>query len=151
MKLEIKKSKHGWMYIVNGYESFSRNSAKEAAEAGYIELLKLLPEKHDFGRGPVPAHRHKNGGGWVADTAHVSLTAFVAPGACVYGNAKIYDYVRICDNARVFGQAHLFNNVIIKDQAKIYGTAIIEGTVRVSNDVNFNSIKISGDMEITRA
>jgi len=25
--------------------------------------------KFDFGAGPVPAHKHKNGGGWVADTA----------------------------------------------------------------------------------
>ena len=24
------------------------------------------------GNGPVPAHRHSNGGGWVADTAQVS-------------------------------------------------------------------------------
>ena len=23
----------------------------------------------DFGTGPVPAHQHPNGGGWVADTA----------------------------------------------------------------------------------
>jgi hypothetical protein len=23
----------------------------------------------DFGNGPVPAHRHPNGGGWVADTS----------------------------------------------------------------------------------
>ena len=25
----------------------------------------------------VPAHRHPNGGGWVADTAHVELTAYI--------------------------------------------------------------------------
>ena len=25
----------------------------------------------DFGKGPVPAHQHPNGGGWVADTATV--------------------------------------------------------------------------------
>jgi len=28
----------------------------------------------DFGSGPVPAHQHKNGGGWVADTAFVAET-----------------------------------------------------------------------------
>ena len=31
----------------------------------------------DFGNGPVPAHKHSNGGGWVADTASVADTAYV--------------------------------------------------------------------------
>lgn len=31
----------------------------------------------DFGEGPVPAHRHANGGGWVANTAEVEDTAVV--------------------------------------------------------------------------
>ena len=25
----------------------------------------------DFGNGPIPAHKHSNGGGWVADNAQV--------------------------------------------------------------------------------
>lgn len=29
------------------------------------------------GNGPVPAHQHSNGGGWVADTATVADTAYV--------------------------------------------------------------------------
>ena len=40
---------------------------------------------HDFGRGPVPAHQHPNGGGWVADTATVSAEAYVGPRAKVAG------------------------------------------------------------------
>ena len=43
----------------------------------------------DFGDGPVAAHRHPNGGGWVADTASVADTAFVGPDARVYGNALV--------------------------------------------------------------
>ena len=31
----------------------------------------------DFGTGPVPAHKHPNGGGWVADTAFVGDKVFV--------------------------------------------------------------------------
>ena len=45
----------------------------------------------DFGNGPVPARKHPNGGGWVADTATVSETAYVGPEAMVFGNAEVYD------------------------------------------------------------
>ena len=34
----------------------------------------------DDGNGPVPAHKHPNGGGWVADTATVDETAYVEIG-----------------------------------------------------------------------
>ena len=40
---------------------------------------------YDFGAGPVPAHQHPNGGGWVADTARVADTAYVGPYAKVAG------------------------------------------------------------------
>lgn len=38
---------------------------------------------YDFGNGLVPAHKHVNGGGWVADTANVSDTAFIGEEALV--------------------------------------------------------------------
>ena len=46
---------------------------------------------HDFGdgAGAVPAHRHVNGGGWVADTARVDATAYVGPMAQVSGEAWV--------------------------------------------------------------
>jgi hypothetical protein len=39
----------------------------------------------DFGAGPVPAHQHTNGGGWVAETAHVAARAYVGPQARIAG------------------------------------------------------------------
>jgi hypothetical protein len=39
----------------------------------------------DFGKGPVPAHQHPNGGGWVADTAQVADRVYVGPMARVAG------------------------------------------------------------------
>lgn len=53
--------------------------------------------KHDFddGNGPVPAHQHPNGGGWVANTAHVDATAYVGPNALVYGHASVFDSARV--------------------------------------------------------
>ena len=50
-------------------------------------------QTHDFGRGPVPAHRHRNPdgttGGWVAATARVADTAHIGPQAKVYGTAQV--------------------------------------------------------------
>ena len=43
----------------------------------------------DFGNGPVPAHQHPNGGGWVADTAHVDDTAYVGIDAREIGRAHV--------------------------------------------------------------
>lgn len=55
----------------------------------YLELDEKLGIKpaveptHDFGDCPVPAHRHGNGGGWVAETARVDETAYVGRAADV--------------------------------------------------------------------
>ena len=53
----------------------------------------------DFGFGPVPAHQHKSGRGWVADTASVADSAYVGPSAQVYGKAQVYDKAQVCDKA----------------------------------------------------
>ena len=47
------------------------------------------------GNGPVPAHKHPNGGGWVADTARVDETAFVGRDAMVYGDAMVLSLIHI--------------------------------------------------------
>ena len=57
----------------------------------------------DFGNGPVPAHQHPNGGGWVADTAHVADTAYVGPDAQVFGSAQVSGSARVYGRARVSG------------------------------------------------
>ena len=55
----------------------------------------------DFGFGPVPAHQHANGGGWVADSARVADTAYVGSEARVYGEAQV------CGEAQVYGEARV--------------------------------------------
>lgn len=88
----------------------------------------------DFGRGPVPAHRHKNPcgrlGGWVADTATVAPTAYVGPDALVYddaqvtgranvtGHAQVYDGARVYDGAWVHGYARLTWSSWVSEDAK---------------------------------
>ena len=39
----------------------------------------------NFGNWPVPAHQHKNGGGWVANTAKVADHVYVGPDARIAG------------------------------------------------------------------
>ncbi len=46
------------------------------------------------GCGPVEAHTHPNGGGWVADTALISPNAFIGRDTEVFGNARVYSYAR---------------------------------------------------------
>jgi hypothetical protein len=55
----------------------------------------------DFGEGPVPAHQHPNGLGWVADTATVEVSAFVGSDAQVYGNAQVRGNAQVSGNAQV--------------------------------------------------
>jgi len=115
----------------------------------YLNNQKLY---HDFGNGPVLAHKHCNGGGWVADTATVAKTAFVGPNAVVFGcakvlnhatithNAKVFDYAKVCNYARICGNAE------ISDYTEISGSACIGGYSKV-----FNSAKIFDNVKSTVA
>jgi len=68
-----------------------------------------MDTKFDFqdGNGPVPAHKHPNGGGWVADTSSASKTAYVGPNARVFGDARVFDGARVSGYARVSGNAEV--------------------------------------------
>ena len=79
------------------------------------------------GNGPVPAHQHPNGGGWVADTATVAETAFVGPDARVFGNARVYGYALVFDNARVYGYALVYCNARVFGDAEVSGDALGAG------------------------
>ena len=109
---------------------------------------------YDFldGAGPVPAHRHSNGGGWVADSAQAAASAFVGPFAKVFGNvliaadALIYRGARVYglaivggnaevgDNARVYGNAIVYDDAQVYDNARVYGNAQVFGNALVYND-----------------
>jgi len=93
-----------------------------------------LAEEFDFGFGPVPAHRHKKGGGWVANTAYVSEDCYVGPYALVYGKASVQDNCRIDGYARVFEEARILENACVYGAAKVYGNARISGRARISGD-----------------
>ena len=87
--------------------------------------------KHNFGNGPVAAHQHLNGGGWVADTARVDDTAYVSGEvfdqayvgdyAQIYGkvgeHAQVYDFAIVFMSGGVYGYVEVFDRMIVD---KIY-------------------------------
>lgn len=89
--------------------------------------------KFDFkdGNGPVPAHQHPNGGGWVADTATVADTAYVNPNAKVFGNAVVSDYAVISGYAKVFSNARVFDNAKVSGNAQVSGNARVFGSTKI--------------------
>lgn len=91
----------------------------------------------DFGNGPVPAHQHPNGGGWVADTTDVEDTVYVGLHAQVFEEAYLRGKCRVDDFAKVSGRSMVFDEAIIRGRAQVFGSvgmednAIIEGNAKV--------------------
>ena len=88
---------------------------------------EALTETHDFenDEGPVPAHKHGNGGGWVANSAVVADTAFVGPSASVFGRARVLDNSSVSDSAWVCGDA------VASGDSRVHGDAVVEGNAQI--------------------
>ena len=73
-------------------------------------------EIYDFhdGGGMVAAAKHENGGGWVAKTAKVEKSVFVAEHAQVSGNARVYGDAQVSGDAWVSGNAHVTSSLCSK-------------------------------------
>ncbi len=78
-------------------------------------------------------HKHKNGGGWIADTAHVNDSVYVGPYCLVYGHAELTDNVRILDLAQVSGHAKLSGDVVVSRHAWV------DGNTKASTGVFFKN------------
>lgn len=86
----------------------------------------------DFGFGPVAAHQHPNGGGWVADTAHVDDSVYVGPRAWVYENARLFFDARITGESRVFGSCLVSDGARVSGRAQVFGSCWVSGGAKVS-------------------
>jgi hypothetical protein len=84
------------------------------------------------GNGPVPAHQHFNGRGWVANTAQVSDTARVSGNALVFGNARVFGNAWVFGNALVSGNARVSGHAKVSGYAQVYGDAGVSGYAKVS-------------------
>lgn len=95
------------------------------------------------GSGLVLAHRHLNGGGWVADTAFVEETVYVGQYAKIHGYAKITDDVYIDEHADVAGYC------TVKNQACIRGRAVIRGSCQILENAEISgNVFLAGQFKI---
>jgi len=109
---------------------------------------KLIKDNNifDFGDGLVAAHKHVNGGGWVADTATVADSAYVGQHATVSGDAEVSGKAKVSDYAYVFGDARVFGNAWLYGNAEVYGYAMILGYAKVCGDAKvFGYSVVYGD------
>ena len=100
-----------------------------------FRISGAIPSGHEPGYTKPEAtgggHWHSNGGGWVADNANVSASAYVGPRAAVFsgsvtGNARIEDLAWV-NGGDVSGNAVVRHSAIIQGGATISGDAVIGG------------------------
>ena len=130
MKL-IKQEKATSFVVTIACDSEAEASRLEAFVSGDAPAAVETTFDFNDGNGPVQAHKHPNGGGWVADTARVAVTAYVGPDARVYGSARVFRKVRIDGTARIYGSARVYGRAWIGGSAEVDGTARIYGSAWV--------------------
>jgi hypothetical protein len=109
---------------------------------------KIRAPKHDFqnGEGKVFAHRHSNGNGWVADTAHVAESVKVASGCSVYGYARVTDGVTLSGKAQIGDRARVMHNVTLSGATIVRGSALVRDNARLTERTFVaGSAQISGN------
>lgn len=121
-------------------------------------VRKRRAPKHDFkdGAGRVFAHKHDNGGGWVADTARVAESVKVTRNAqvaqfariedecsvegrgLVTGHARLSGHVRVIQEARVGGSARVCDRVTLAGHARVEENALVGGSSTLENNTLVN-------------
>ena len=67
-------------------------------------------------------HQHKNGGGWVANTATTEDSVHIGPNAVVFGDAQVFGDAWVFGNAQVYGKAVVFSDAWVETPLFIQGT-----------------------------
>lgn len=111
-----------------------------------VKPRKKRQSKHDFkdGFGRVPARRHINGKGWVANTAVVEDSVYVGPRCEIFNYACVTGSVRLEGNSKISGRAVVSGNVLLKNQAHIFGAAVVRDRTSV-----YDSGRISGTAHVS--
>ena len=73
-------------------------------------------------------HQHKNGGGWIANTAKVDGSVYIGANAQVCGDAQVYGTARVYGNARVLGDAWVSGDARVLGDAWVETPLFIQGT-----------------------
>lgn len=121
------------------FDEVESNYRKKQIHALIDEHIEV--EFYDFGYGLVPAHRHSNGGGIIADTASVDRHCYVAPDCLISGKVIVKGNVFILDGTS------LEENVVINGEGKgviIDDNSCIAGDISISGSYNFRDAHVSG-------
>lgn len=115
-----------------------------------VKVRKKRASKHDFkdGNGRVFAHRHDNGGGWVADTAKVAESVFVGKMAQVSNSARLSGKAMVMQRARVGGNAEISGNAKITKEAFVYGSAKVIDSAQITDLAQVSGGLIGGSTSI---
>lgn len=99
-------------------------------------VRKKRAPKHDFrdGNGKVFAHKHDNGKGWVADTAHVADSVYVGSRCAVYQCARIVGTCRLKGRVRVHGHAAISGSVTLNKDVNVFGRAAVCDTAQLHDN-----------------
>lgn len=119
-----------------------------------IQLQGALPQGYEPGfrsadtKGLTGAP-HANGGGWVASTARVDASAYVAPGAYVLDRAAVTGNARIEGRAELRDDAVVSGNAVVKDFAVIGGNSAVSGKAVVSGSATVYYSKIADSATVS--
>ena len=133
-------------------KEFTEDQLKVIADTVASKVAEFRKETnnityHDFkdGKGPVPAHRHCKGKGWVADTTTVENTVYVGLNAQVYGYAQVAGDAKVAGDAQVYGDASVYGGAKVFGKAEVYEYARMSGAAKVSGDA-----KVYGDAVVSQ-
>ncbi len=112
------------------------------------EKKEVAVHEFDAEQGPVPAHRHQNGGGWVANTATVALTAYVGPNASVFGKAMVFTNARLLDDSQVSDRAKVHGDAVLSGNTWVFEEANVSGHVHIHNTRICGQLYVSGHQSI---
>jgi len=94
-------------------------------------------------------HQHKNGGGWVANTATTEDSVHIGPNAVVFGDARVFGDAWVFGNAQVYGKAVVSDNARVFGDVQVFGNAQVYGKAVVSGDAwVFGDAQVFGDAAV---
>ncbi|BAV05551.1 Por secretion system C-terminal sorting domain-containing protein [Filimonas lacunae] len=119
-----------------------------------IQLQGAVPQGYEKGfrsadTTGLTGARHANGGGWVASTAKVDATSYVAPGAFVLDRARVTGNARVEGRAEVRDDVTLSGNAVVKDFAIVGGNSAISGKAVIGGAATVYYSKVSDSASVS--
>ena len=96
-------------------------------------ITGAVPYEREISTSRTKGDAHPNGGGFVASTAKVADSVYVAPDAMVLGQARVSGDARIEDHAVVMGSAKISGNVVVDGYAVVAGSPTLRDNVHVGD------------------